>query len=284
MKDIVFIDAEVDVKSKKIVDIGGVTDSGLKLHSSSVAKFFDFIDQKKYICGHNIINHDLLHLGRAANKDLSGMKAIDTLYLSPLLFPARPYHSLLKDDKLQTEEMNNPLNDAIKAKNLFYDEVEAFKNIDEELKQIFYILLKDKREFSAFFKFIEYKNEEKSIEELIDKKFHSLICKNANISKMISDYPIELAYCLALINAADRYSITPPWVLKQFPETRRIMFLLRNNPCLSGCPYCNEALDIHKGLKRFFGFDSFRKYGGEPLQEKAAKAAVENKSLLAVFP
>ena len=62
------------------------------------------------------------------------------------------------------------------------------------------------------------------------------------------------------------------------------MFLLRNNPCLKGCPYCNEALDIHKGLKRFFGFDSYRTFAGEPLQEKAVKAAVDNKSLLAVFP
>jgi ATP-dependent DNA helicase RecQ len=50
------------------------------------------------------------------------------------------------------------------------------------------------------------------------------------------------------------------------------------------CPYCNNALDIHKGLKRFFGFDSFRTYGGEPLQEKAVKAAIDNKSILAVFP
>ena len=62
------------------------------------------------------------------------------------------------------------------------------------------------------------------------------------------------------------------------------MFRLRNKPCVSGCEYCNNALDIHKGLKRFFGFDSFRTYGGEPLQEKAVKAAVDNKSILAVFP
>ena len=59
---------------------------------------------------------------------------------------------------------------------------------------------------------------------------------------------------------------------------------MRNKPCLRGCGYCNNALDVHKGLKRLFGFDSFRTYGGEPLQEKAVKAAVNNKSLLAVFP
>lgn len=62
------------------------------------------------------------------------------------------------------------------------------------------------------------------------------------------------------------------------------MLLLRNKPCVRGCAYCNQALDIHRGLKYFFGFDAFRSYGGEPLQEKAAKAAVENRSLLAVFP
>ena len=62
------------------------------------------------------------------------------------------------------------------------------------------------------------------------------------------------------------------------------MRLLRNNPCLRGCTYCNKALDIHKNLKRFFGFESFRTYAGEPLQEKAAQAAVDNKSLLAIFP
>jgi ATP-dependent DNA helicase RecQ len=73
-------------------------------------------------------------------------------------------------------------------------------------------------------------------------------------------------------------------VLKNYPEVERIMFRLRNKPCMSGCKYCNNALDIHKGLKRFFGFDAFRSYGGELLQEKAVKAAVDNKSILAVFP
>ena len=69
------------------------------------------------------------------------------------------------------------------------------------------------------------------------------------ISKLILEHPIELAYCLALINTNSLYSITPPWVIKNYPAVERIMFLLRSNPCLRGCAYCNEALDIHKGLK-----------------------------------
>lgn len=105
---------------------------------------------------------------------------------------------------------------------------------------------------------------------------------------MIAKHPIELAYCLSLIDSLARHrnthSITPPWVLKNYPHVERIMFRLRNTPCVEGCPYCNSALDIHKGLKRWFGFDSFRSYAGEPLQEHAVRAAVDNKSLLAVFP
>lgn len=40
----------------------------------------------------------------------------------------------------------------------------------------------------------------------------------------------------------------------------------------------------HKGLQSFFGYDAFRRYEGEPLQERAVGAAMAGKSLLAVFP
>src|SRR5690606_11934366 len=90
--------------------------------------------------------------------------------------------------------------------------------------------------------------------------------------------------CLALINTGDRYSITPPWVLKNYPAVDSLMYLLRNRPCVKGCTYCNEALDVHSALKKFFGFDSFRTYAGVPLQEQAVRAAIAQKSFLAVFP
>jgi ATP-dependent DNA helicase RecQ len=285
MKPIAFIDTEIEPNHGKILDIGSVKGDGNSFHSGSLADFIKFLDGSQYICGHNIFKHDLKYIQNALNTaGLNHLHYIDTLYLSPLLFPAKPYHALLKDDKLQTEETNNPLNDSKKARDLFFDEVSAFQKIDENLKRIFYGLLKDQKEFCSFFHFLGYKENKLEIEQLIHEKFYGLICEQADISKLASDHPVELAYCLALINTKSRYSITPPWVLRNFPAVDTIMFLLRNNPCLKGCPYCNEALDIHKGLKRFFGFDSYRTFAGEPLQEKAVKAAVDNKSLLAVFP
>ena len=288
-RSVAFIDTEIDPKNQRILDIGAIKDNGGSFHKTSIAEFTRFIAGTEFICGHNILNHDIKYIGKAViDAGISPKNIIDTLFLSPLLFPTNPYHSLLKDDKLQSEDINNPLNDSIKAKDLFYDEITAFSQADETLKPIFYLLLKGRKEFSAFFHFIAYTTPDWDIENLIRRKFKSEICEHIDLKKIITERPIELAYCLSLIHSfilhKKIHSITPPWVLKNYPEVERIMFLLRNKPCISGCEYCNGALNIHKGLKKFFGFDSYRNYGGEPLQEKAVKAAIDNKSLLAVFP
>lgn len=247
--------------------------------------FSKFLYGAEYVCGHNIFNHDLKYIRNALiDAGLDDPNIIDTLFLSPLLFPAKPYHKLLKDDKLQTEDTNNPLNDSIKAKDLFFDEIAAFQQADAGLKQIYYQLLRDQKEFCSFFHFLGYQADTINIEQVIHEKFHSHICADSDLAKIIVDYPIELSYCLALINTDNRYSITPPWVLKSYPAVERIMFLLRSSPCLTDCAYCDQALDVHQGLKRFFGFDNYRTYAGEPLQKKAVQAAVDNKSLLAIFP
>lgn len=285
MKSIAFVDTEIEPQSQKILDIGSIKGDGNSFHSASVTRFIQFLNGTQFICGHNIFNHDIKYVGQALNDaGIDPANIIDTLYLSPLLFPAKPYHALLKDDKLQSEDSNNPLNDSIKAKDLFFDEVAVFRQTDELLKQIFYLLLGDKREFCSFFRFTGYTSQNTNLQKLIRQKFQNEICAEADLAKIIPENPVELSYCLSLINAGNRYSITPPWVLKNYPRVEQLMFLLRNKPCLRGCLYCNKALDIHQGLRRFFGFDSFRTYGGEPLQERAVKAAINSKSLLAVFP
>ena len=285
MQHIAFFDTEVDPTSRRILDIGCVKDNGTRFHSNSITDFITFVRGTPFICGHNIFNHDLHYIREAideAGVPASGM--IDTLYLSPLLFPTRPYHALLKDDKLQSDDLNNPLNDSIKARDLFYDECAVFHKADDSLKKIFYLLLHDKKEFLPFFRFIGYKAQGTDTAKLIQERFPGQICEHVNLRKYLSERPVESAYCLALIHCGNRYSITPRWVLKNYPAVEHMMNVLRNKPCLTGCLYCNEALDIHKGLKRFFGFDSYRTYAGEPLQERAVQAAVDNKSLLAVFP
>jgi len=285
LNSIAFIDTEIEPRSGKILDIGSIYDVGGIFHSASVTAFAGFLKGVRFVCGHNIFNHDIKYIRLLL--DQAGIypdNIIDTLYLSPLLFPSKPYHALLKDDKLQYDEANNPLNDAIKAKDLFYDEVGAFRKLDEALRQIYFSLLNADKRFKGFFRFLGFKSSAADTLILIRETFKDEICEQAFLEQMISESPVELAYCLSLINTGSNYSITPPWVLKNYPDVERLMFLLRNRPCISGCSYCNRALDAHVGLKKFFGFSTFRSYGAEPLQEKAVKTAINNKSFLAVFP
>ena len=286
MKEITFIDTEVSVETNRILDIGAVKINGESLHTESISKFRDFINGDEYLCGHNIINHDMKFLNLSmGHKDLtSDWKVIDTLYLSPLLFPERPYHALVKDDKLQVDELNNPLNDAKKAKRLFFDELEAFNSLANPLKRIYYFLLKDSVEFKAFFKYMDYQVNIDEIHVEIIEYFQNNLCSNFDFINIIRQAPLELAYCLALIQADDEYSIAPRWTIINYPKVDQIMNLLRGIPCIKGCSYCNDKLDAKKGLKTFFGYDEYRSFDGINLQEQAVRAAINNKSLLAIFP
>lgn len=285
MKIVAYIDTETNPKENRILDMGGFRTDGRAFHSNNTAELKEFLNNAQFICGHNIIHHDLNYLRKSGLGDtVDALPAIDTLYLSPLLFPSRPYHALLKDDKLQTDELNNPLNDAKKARDLFEEEVAAFHHSPQLLQEIYCSLLAADIHFAAFFLYVDRARTHAPVERAIRTFFQDRICQQADLGRMIQAHPVELAYCLALINASDRDSITPPWVLKNFTEVERLMTLLRNRPCINGCNYCAQALDVHVGLKQHFDFDRFRTYGDEPLQERAAQAAVLGRSLLAIFP
>src|SRR6476661_7771142 len=101
MKTIAFIDLETNSKNQ-ILDIGCVKSDNSTFHNRSVQIFLDFVNNTDFLCGHNVHHHDLKQLHNfLGNTSLGSSNAIDTLYWSPLLFPSRPYHRLLKDDKLQ---------------------------------------------------------------------------------------------------------------------------------------------------------------------------------------
>lgn len=292
-KSIVFIDSEIGINNGKIMDFGAIRTDRSTFHSPSVRDFRAFISDADFVCGHNIVHHDLVYLNPQLQFE-KPLKAapIDTLYLSPLLFPCRPYHRLLKDDKLQSDQLNNPLNDAEKAMQLFFDETDAFQALTQKTKQIFCCLLYSQPEFKGFFDYcgispskgIGIFQSRFNVPKLIQEEFSGRICAHADVEQLTRQCPVELAYALALVGAADYHSVTPPWLTKNYPKIDNVVRSLCHTPCEEGCEYCRDRLNIHKKLKQFFGYDNFRTYAGEPLQERAAQAAVDGKSLLAVFP
>lgn len=275
------IDVEVGIKDQKIHDIGALRNDGATFHKASKKELFDFLHGIDYICGHNIIHHDAKYLF-SGTTDCRPL--VDTLYMSPLLFPERPYHRLVKDDKLISDQMNNPVNDCLKAKNLLLDEIAQWNLLPKEKQQIYTSLLKDQKEFKGFLQMVEAQQTEKNTAEEIRRLYKSKICEHSDLDTLIKRYPCELAYALALIDTTDHRSITPPWVLYQYPQVEHVIRILRHTPCSEGCTYCNCQLDIFHNLKSFFGYDQFRTYEGEPLQEQAVDAAMKGKSLLAIFP
>ena len=275
------IDVEVGLKDYKIHDIGALRYDNAIFHNASKKDFYDFINNVDYLCGHNIIHHDIKYL---FGSEQHRWQLVDTLYMSPLLFPECPYHKLVKDDKLINEQMNNPVNDCQKAKELLWDEIARWHSLPYDKRKIFASLLKGQKEFDGFLNMVNFDEVASNLPELIKQVYYGKICDHADLSSIIHQHPCALAYALALIDTTDFRSITPGWVLHNYPEVEYIMKTLRHTSCNNGCSYCNTLLDIHHNLKTFFGYDQFRTYEGEPLQENAAQAAVDGKSLLAIFP
>lgn len=277
-----FVDLEVSLSDHKIHDIGALRDDGAVYHGCQKDEVLDFLNNVDYICGHNIIHHDAKYLF-ASNEIHASL--VDTLYMSPLLFPERPYHRLLKDDKLLSEQMNNPVNDCEKARDLLMDEIACWQALSDRKRRIISTLLHDKEEFKGFLDMVKAETAHVNLSALIWNEYKGRICQYADIIAIIEQYPVELAYALSLIDTTDERSITPGWVLHNYPGVEFVMCVLRQRHCSEpDCDYCNSILDIHNNLKAFFGYDEFRTYEGEPLQERAARAAVESRSLLAIFP
>ena len=150
------VDAEVGMGDRKVHDIGALRHDGAVYHGCAKSDLAGFLRDVEFVCGHNIIHHDARYLfGEEAiragtvgcpytggrGRPRSQWILVDTLYMSPLLFPERPYHRLLKDDKIESEQMNNPVNDCEKARDLLMDEIACWNAMPDRKRRILTALL-----------------------------------------------------------------------------------------------------------------------------------------------
>ena len=234
------VDVEVGLGDHKVHDIGALRDDGAVYHGCSKGELMDFLRDVEFVCGHNIIHHDAKYL---FGDDDSPFAIVDTLYLSPLLFPERPYHRLLKDDKLMSEQMNNPVNDCEKARDLLMDEMACWQALPGRKQRIFTSLLQGKEEFQGFLSMVgDCKSPPTTCKSppttagtnpsaLIWNEYRGRICQYADVVALVEQYPVELAYALSLIDTTDERSITPGWVIHTYPAVEYVMGVLRQRRC-----------------------------------------------------
>lgn len=293
MNGVVFFDLEVALQPKeKIWHIGACFEEKTK-YTNSIHDFEKFCQKATYLCGHNILAHDIPRLAKAGvSENFLRSSFIDTLYLSPLFFANKPYHRLIKDYQLMGDHLNDPVEDAKLAMGLLEDCIAAYSALPVTLQRIYGSLLQQEKEFAAFFQLLAGKAAFICNAALLKQEvliyFKDHICENADIVTLINQRPIQLAYALALLNASDSASIIPPWLLYRYPDLTQVLHQLRANYCeQSTCHYCHENLSPVAGLRRYFGYEAFRKFNEKqqiPLQQQVVEAALRGESLIAIFP
>lgn len=111
---LLFLDLEL-TRGDRLVKIGAVRGSDTLNSAPDSAAWTRLAEMARgatALVGHNLIAHDLDWLRRhRGDHPVVQPPAVDTLWLSPLAFPERPYHRLLKEDKLLRDYLPDPLAD-----------------------------------------------------------------------------------------------------------------------------------------------------------------------------
>ncbi len=257
-----------------------------------------------FVGGHNAIWHDLPLLADTGRcPALLRLPVVDSLLLSPLAFPQKPYHRLIKNDKLVTASMSNPLNDA-----------EASRLVAEEaLQALGGAYAEDWPFLAAFLCAGNLPDPAKAGIALLTRLLGSEpIDAGEALRRFAARYPdrfchaglrrllggaaepepwTPLAFFAAWVRVAGTDSIVPPWVKRQFPGVYRVMRELRAVPCGDpACAYCAETHDPLRQLAKFFGYSAFmpeprlRGADGGSLQEEIVRQAIAGRPLLGILP
>ena len=59
---IAFIDTEVNPEEHKAYDFGSINENYKTIHTGSANEFQEFISDVTFLCGHNIISHDIKYI------------------------------------------------------------------------------------------------------------------------------------------------------------------------------------------------------------------------------
>jgi len=301
---------DIEVNEKNVIySIGAVfgdktfqVPAGRKIDRSTLADLDAFARDARFLLGHNILNHDLPRLRRLApDLRLLAKPKIDTLFLSPLAYPANPYHRLIKNYQIVRDSINDPVQDARLAGKVFAEQWDALVRqfaASSDVPLLYRGFLAADAELAGTAEALACMG----IPLLQGNDLHDAFAwfarKHACVSAVdslvtqLADGMLPLpplAYVTAWLSVAGGNSVLPPWVRHQFPPVSNILHELRENCCQRpDCQYCRNHHDPRSYLRNFYGFPDFRAEpataDGHSLQEEIVTTAARGHSLFATLP
>ena len=287
-----FFDLEYNPETQKVREYGYILGE-VKVRDKNPAKLELAASKAKFIVGHNVIRHDAPILRQYFSIDFPNVKALDTLMLSSLLFPRKPYHKLRKEYLHNEDDPSDPLEDAKLCKKLLEDCIEKWESFPWQLQYLLFQFLKNEPGFAPFFELVEVPDllklrlKKSEIQRWFTSNYEKNICLRQDFQNEWNAYRAEWCFLLTLFHEEGPSDYVPHWVRHKYPHIENILHRRRLIPCGDPqCLYCSEQLSSTKQLKKWFGFDSFRSFNGEkiPLQQQVVESAMRGESLLAVFP
>jgi ATP-dependent DNA helicase RecQ len=310
----VLLDLETS-QTGQILKIGAVRDGQTFLRSGrfdmklALRELDAFASGAQCLVGHNVLRHDLLVLAKhQPDLELLQLPVVDTLFLSPICFPENPYHRLVKDYKLVSDSLNDPVADGRLAGVLLLDEVASLKGLTQTGPDFFrclrFLLCEgtdgDPRLAAGMRIVFEAASDQTppvdagACIQLLPTITNGIACRTCAAAfakeEMLSEQARwALAYVLTWLRVAGAESVLPPWVRLNNPQVAPLLSRLRDVPCDDpACDYCQFTHNPEKQLKQFFGFDAFRPtppdVNGRSLQRAIVAAGMRNESLLAIMP
>ena len=288
-----FFDLEYNPETQKVREYGYVLGEE-RVREKNSAKLEIAAEKADYIVGHNVLRHDAPILRQYFSIDFPNVKALDTLMLSSLLFPRKPYHKLRKEYLKNEDEPSDPLKDAELCKHLLEDCIEKWEHYPWQLRYLLYQFLKNEPGFAPFFNLVdipkqgELRSKLPEIQSWFTAHYEKSICLRQDFENEWAAYRAEWCFLLTLFHEEGPSDFVPHWVRYQYPHLESILHRRRLIPCGNPqCPYCSEQLSSTKQLKKWFGFPGFRSFNEKekiPLQQQVVESAMRGESLLAVFP
>ena len=288
-----FFDLEYNPEQKKVREYGYILGEE-RVRAKDPTKLEIASEKAEFIVGHNVLRHDAPILKQYFSIDFPNIKALDTLMLSSLLFPRKPYHKLRKEYLHNEDEPSDPLKDAELCKNLLEDCIKKWEEYPWQLRYLLFQFLKNEPGFAPFFNIVEspeqgnLRSKLPEIQKWFRNQYEKLICLHQDFENEWAAYRAEWCFLLTLFHEEGPSDYVPYWVRYQYPHLENILRRRRLIPCDNPkCPYCSENLNATKQLTKWFGFPAFRSFSAEekiPLQQQVVESAIRGESLLAVFP